>query len=140
MRSRETVVDLAVSRHLHGRRRHGRLLVQHEVECESGRRTLQGRVLDLSRTGALVCLSDPAYCARDDADLFAVAGRLACTYPDGFTIRFVAAKIQTRARIVRVARGARGLTVLGCDFGRPLEFHECRLLGIPPEKPQATGA
>ena len=101
---------------------------------------MQGRVLDLSRTGALIRLSDPTYCAPDDAGLFAVAGRLACAYPDGFTLRFVAAKLIARARIVRVARGPRGVTVIGCDFARPLEFRECRLLGIPPEKPHATGA
>jgi hypothetical protein len=139
---RETVVDLApVSRHLLGRRRHGRRAVQHEVECANGRKCLVGRVLDLSRTGALICLSEPQFTAATDTDLFGVAGRLAFMFSEGLQLLFVHSKVVARARIVRVARReAKGPTVIGCEFSRALTFNECRVLGIPSERIHAAGA
>jgi hypothetical protein len=132
MPSRETVIDTApVTRHLLGRRRHARLSVQHEVECTSASRSWPGRVLDLSRVGALVCLAQPEFRAKTDQDLFSIAGRLAFMFADGLKMHFVRSDLWARARIVRVARqSARGPTVIGCEFGRPLTFRECRLLGI----------
>lgn len=138
----ETVVDLApVSRHLLGRRRHDRMAVKHAVECVAGSHTVLGRVLDLSRVGALICLSDIEYQAASDGDLFAVAGRLATLFADGMLLNFGDTKVHAKARIVRVARrAARGPTVIGCEFARPLGFHECAVLRIPPDRMHAPGA
>jgi hypothetical protein len=132
MTSRETVIDTGpITKHLLGRRRHARLAVQHEVECCGASGSLQGRVLDLSRVGALVCLAQPEMRAKSDQDLFAVAGKLACRFASGLKVHFVRSDVWAQARIVRVAReSARGPTVVGCEFGRPLSFRECRLLGI----------
>ena len=129
----ETVVDtVPISKHLLGRRRHARLAVEHAVECVAGSQALPGRVLDLSRVGALILLTDPEFHAESNQDLFTVAGRLALKYADGMQLQFTDARIQTRARIVRVAREEdRSTTVIGCEFARPLTFRECRLLKAP---------
>jgi hypothetical protein len=111
------------------------------VECVAPKETLLGRVLDLSRVGALICLSEEEYQASSDADLFVVAGRLATLFGEGVLLRFPDKKVHARARIVRVARsGTRGPTVIGCEFARPLSFPECGALRIRPDRRQAQGS
>jgi hypothetical protein len=142
MSSREMVVDLSpVSRHLSGRRRHGRRFVQHEVECSNGRRSLQGRVLNLSCSGALVRLTALHLATKTDAEVFAVASQMAFMFSNGMALRFVRTDLLARARVVRVAREqGQGLSLIGLEFGRPLTFSECRKLGIPYEQSQAADA
>jgi hypothetical protein len=120
-----------IDKHVLGRRRRGRVTAAHQVDCQGPMNCFRGRVLNVSRDGALVSLTHRRFKANKDLDLVDVAARLQEEFPEGLTLRFLACPVNVQASMVRLARLADdGATVIGCEFARPLTFPECRLLGI----------
>jgi hypothetical protein len=120
-----------IDKHVLGRRRRGRVTALHQVDCEGATNSFRGRVLNLSRDGALVSVAHRRFKASADLDLVEVAARLQEEFPDGFVLRFLACPVKVKVSMVRLARFSNeGATVIGCEFVRPLAFQECRLLGV----------
>lgn len=114
-----------------GRRRSERKKCNYDVGCEGSEGAFRGRLVNLSRTGALLHLSNAQFRATSDADLVEVFTRIQAAFPEGLTIYFLHCKAAVQATLVRIARqedDAR--TVVGCQFLEPLTDRECELFGV----------
>ena len=117
----------------------------------------KGRTVDISRGGALVEITDPAFLPVEErGELIAFAARVGTMFPEGIGIYFADGSVQARGVVVRLeARQGRAPHVLmGCKFDAPLADLDCGLLGLdnsgdetkqPPapvrkDRPHATSA
>jgi hypothetical protein len=114
-----------------GRRKSERRRCNIAVGCEGTEGAFRGRLVNVSRTGALLHLSNAQFRAEDDTALVEVFTRLHQAFPDGLTIYFLHCKAAIQAALVRIARQPDdALTVVGCQFARPLSDRECEMLGV----------
>jgi hypothetical protein len=114
-----------------GRRGLRRINTLQQVDCQGGVNSFRGRVLNVSRDGALISVVHRRFKAKTDLELVQVTQNLEDEFPDGLTLRFLECPVTVKASIIRVARLAEdGATALGCRFERPLTFAECRILGV----------
>jgi hypothetical protein len=103
----------------------------HQVDCQGAIGSFRGRLLNVSRDGALVCLAHKRFKAGADVDLVDVAARVEEEFPDGIAVRFLDFPVTLQAAVVRLSRREEdGATLMGCEFSRPLSHQECRLLGV----------
>ena len=118
-------------KHVLGRRGRRRISTMQQVDCQGVVNAFRGRVLNVSREGALISVTQRRFKAKTDLDLVQVTASLEEEFPDGLTLRFLECPVTLKASIVRVARLAEdGATAIGCKFERPLSFPECRILGV----------
>jgi hypothetical protein len=114
-----------------GRRKSERRRCAHEVGCEGQDGAFRGRLVNISRTGALLHLANRQFQATNDADLVEVFTRIEGVFSEGMTIYFLHCKAAIQAKLVRIARqDDDALTVVGCEFGRPLTDRECEMLNV----------
>jgi hypothetical protein len=128
-----------VDKHVLGRRRRGRIVTAHQVDCQGAISSFRGRLLNVSRDGALVCLAHRRFKASADVDLVDVATRVEEEFPDGISVRFLDVPLTLKAAVVRLSRREDdSATLMGVEFERPLTFQECRLLGVRCTERDAT--
>jgi hypothetical protein len=114
-----------------GRRKSERRRCNYDIGCEGTDGAFRGRLVNLSRTGALLHLANRQFQAANDADLVEVFSRIEAAFDEGMTIYFLHCKAAIQARLVRIARqNDDALTVVGCQFTRPLTDKECELLNV----------
>lgn len=120
-----------IDKHVLGRRRRGRIATTHQVDCQGAISSFRGRLLNVSRDGALVCIAHKRFKAGADVDLVDVATRVEEEFPDGIGLRFLDFPVTLQAAVVRLSRREEdGATQIGIEFTRQLTFQECRLLGV----------
>lgn len=114
-----------------GRRKSERRRCNIPVGCEGTEGAFRGRLVNVSRTGALLHLSNAQFRAESDTELVEVFTRLHQAFPQGLTIYFLHCKAAVTATLVRIARQPDdALTVVGCQFAKPLTERECEMLGV----------
>jgi twitching motility protein PilT len=110
-------VQRIVSAKLHGRQGH-----------------LAGMVVNLSRTGALVTITDKKWNATpEDDDMGLVGLRIAAHFGEGLRIEFVEAGFTLEAEVVRITEGKIGsdfASYLGIRFLPKLTDKQCASLGL----------
>jgi hypothetical protein len=114
-----------------GRRKSERRNCAYAIGCEGTDGAFRGRLVNLSRTGALLHLANRQFQASNDADLVEVFTHIEGVFSEGMTIYFLHCKAAIQAKLVRIARqDDDALTVVGCEFGRPLTDRECDMLNV----------
>src|SRR5262245_30891064 len=95
---------------------------------------LAARTVDVSRSGMLAEIDDPAFFASGDrADLLPFAARVTAAFPQGMDVFFADGAVQAHAEVVRLLTRAGDATpLLGCRFRPELSDIDCRLLGVGP--------
>jgi hypothetical protein len=118
-----------------GRRRSRRFDCERPVECLGRRVSYPGRLLNVSRLGALVSIAHEDFLPADsDGSLVEVAHLMRRRFPDGISVRIPGDAVRLVATIVRVARHpSEASSVFGCFFSRPLTRRQCRALGVRPD-------
>jgi len=96
-------------------------------------------VNNLSRSGALVTIVDPAFeSSPAESDLGLVGLRVASHFGDEMKIELLAYDISAEADVVRISEGEQDgewAVRLGCRFRRPLGEAECKRHRIPAHAP-----
>lgn len=92
-------------------------------------------VLNISRPGALITITDPAFeISTHEADLGLAGLRVASHFGEGLRLELLEPALTIAADVVRLSEGQQGeeyVFWLGCQFDEPLTDEECRLLGVP---------
>lgn len=116
-----------------GRRRGRRVACKFEVECRGKGAHYRGRMVNVSRVGALIGLRHRSFRAGE-AGLLAIVGRVHAAFPKGMLLTLNRLPVAIRAKVVRVAQeAAERYILLGCEFHRLLTAKECELLGVTPD-------
>src|SRR5687767_396859 len=82
-----------------GRRKSERKRCTYEVGCEGADGAFRGRLVNLSRTGALLHLANQQFQASTDADLVEVFTRIQSAFAEGMTIYFLHCKAAVQATL-----------------------------------------
>jgi hypothetical protein len=121
--------------HFQGRRVGQRFALTVSVELASRRQAFQACTVDISRSGALFLLEDPAFIAGlPGTALDPFTERVQRHFEGGLVVRFKGGVLRRRMEIVRTTAGGLGgpgRPLLACRFLRPLSRRECRLVGLP---------
>jgi twitching motility protein PilT len=92
-------------------------------------------VLNISRRGALVTITDPSFeISTHEADLGLAGLRVASHFGEGLRLELLEPSLTIAAEVVRLSEGKQGddyVFWLGCQFDEPLSDEECEVLGVP---------
>jgi len=118
----------------HEKREADRFAKIYYVEVHGRRGMYRGMIFNVSRTGALLTIVDPAFDATvESGDLGLVGLRVASIFGEGMHIRFRDESVRVEAEVVRLTEGQQGgewTFCLGCRFLRELTPTECSRLGF----------
>lgn len=120
-----------------GRRNGSRKVTRLSLAVGTRRTPYEARTLDLSRSGILFEILDPALQPGEGAqELVAYHERVREMFREGIALEFGGGALRLHAELVRVVvapptEGCRAL--LGCRFRRRLTRGQCRLLGVAHE-------
>ena len=102
------------------------------VNGEAGQ--FKAHILNLSHSGALISISDPALAAPKGPDeLVLYTKRLGIEFRNGMLLRILEGEVSVQAGVVRVSektQGSETLVVIGIQFRRSLTPDECERLEI----------
>ena len=138
-KSREIHAELEADHFAHKRRGQRRLCVM-GIEVTGATGTWAGRTVNISRNGALIEITDPAFCtAGREATLLEFATRALSEFKKSMIVRFEDVPLRVEASVLRVTRHpAAASLLLGCEFSRALTTRQCRVLGVPTEDEPET--
>ena len=126
------------------KRRGQRASVTVEVSIQGTSDTYSAQTVDISRTGALLWITDEKFLANGDAaNMVLYSERVAAELGDGMLIRFGSEGVERQAEVVRVTR--KGLSdsspmLVGCRFAEILEDDDFGRIGIPVPEQVATAS
>lgn len=121
--------------HFGGRRRAPRLCCSLPVDCAGGNGKYAARTVEISRSGALLEMRDPAFVeSGSEASLLAFSLRVVDEFSGGMRILFAEPRLSLAARIIRATRHPSAASLLiGCEFLAALTDEQCRMLGLSTE-------
>jgi hypothetical protein len=121
-----------IKRLFSGRRRSRRFACERTVVVVGVRGSYPGRLLNVSRLGALVEIAHDDFLPADcEGSLIEIAGLLKDRFPNGITIRIPGDSVRLMATVVRVSpHASEPSSVFGCYFSMPLTRRQCRVLGV----------
>jgi len=134
--------EMELRRHFQGRRDGGRVKARIAVELVCVERNLSAKTINLSRSGALLEITDERE-DRGEAEILAFCTEIARLFAAGGTVDFRCGITRT-AEAVRVTAGGLGgrtAPVVACRFKEPLAADDFLTLGFasPPDEDGATG-
>ncbi len=114
-----------------------------DVLCEGKKGAFKGMAVDISRSGILLRIMDPAFASAAEVNhLMPYTARVWFHFEGGFWVHFKNGKLKVNADVVRVTgfcgRG-QSLILIGCKFRRHLTPEECEELSIPCEEDRPPG-
>ncbi len=127
-------VEEILRKYFSGRRDSLRTCKFFDLEVMGRHGNFAGMTVDLSRSGALVRISDPTFASAEEMTaLMPYTARVWYHLEGGFSIKLNEVKFQLPADVVRVTgycgRGS-SLILIGCRFRRNLTEDECKVLEI----------
>lgn len=127
--------------HFGGRRRAPRLRCVMPVQCAGGSGTHSALTVEISRSGILLEMHDPALVETgSESSLLAFSMRVVDEFSGGMRIIFAKPRLSLAARIIRATRHPSAASLLiGCEFIAPLSDDQCRLLGLSTEASPDVG-
>lgn len=122
--------------HFAGNRRGSRHRLVLPVTCAGSSGRYDARILELSRTGAVVEMRDPGFLPADQrSSLLAFSARVADECACGMRIAVSEPKLSLAARVIRTMQHpATAALLMGIEFVAPLTPAQCRMLGLPTEE------
>ncbi len=127
-----------------GRRGAKRAALTLEIEVVGQSGGFAGQTVDLSRSGALVWITDERFVAPGHtANMVLYSERVAEEFGAGLRIQFPRAQVRRDGEVVRVTRGAgkaAGHILVACRFANPFGTDECRRLGLEAGAVETTAA
>ncbi|MGH7163495.1 MAG: PilZ domain-containing protein [Planctomycetota bacterium] len=122
--------------HFSGKRDGHRTFKFIDLEVAGREGAFQGLGVDMSRTGILLRVLDPAFASPEEtANLMAYSQRVGSHFEGGLTVRFRKCGLSVEGDVVRVTQhgdGNRGFILLGVRFHRQLTQSECLALSVDP--------
>jgi hypothetical protein len=128
------VVDRILRENFCGKRSAVRTCKLLDVSVEGKKGTFKGMVVDISRTGVLLRIQDPAFARADERKhLMPYTARVWQNFGEGLFVTSEDKALEACADVVRVTgycgRGAE-LILIGCRFRHDLSEEDCEKLGI----------
>ena len=127
--------------HFGGRRRAPRLHCVMPVDCTGGSGKYAALTVEISRSGALLEMRDPAFVeSGSESSLLAFSMRVADEFSGGMRIIFSQPRLSVAARVIRATRHPSADSLLiGCEFIAPLSDEQCHMLGLSTEGTDVGG-
>ncbi|MHC4819723.1 MAG: PilT/PilU family type 4a pilus ATPase, partial [Planctomycetota bacterium] len=117
------------------RRRGERLHKIHYARVHGRHSAYRAMVLNISRRGALITITDPTFeISTHEADLGLAGLRVASHFGEGLRLELLDPALTIAAEVVRLSEGKQAdeyVFWLGCQFEEPLSDEECEILGVP---------
>jgi hypothetical protein len=106
------------------------------VTCAGSSGRYEARLIELSRSGALVDMRDPRFLKSClDSSLLSFSGRVVEEFSGGMRVGCAEPKLSLAARVIRTLQHpATGAYLMGLEFLTPLTPPQCRMLGLPTEE------